>query len=113
MGISGWAWFTLILPSTVSGPGVLSSLTGHFWSNHVDRRLSQQSRRWLSRGCLGLGAGLPTLESKEAGLTIVLLRALSMPEGRFNAHTRQLLPAGNGLGMGVGQQIEAEEDAAA
>lgn len=34
-----------------------------------------------------------------------------MPEGRFNAHTRQLLPAGNGLGMGVGQQIEAEEDA--
>lgn len=36
-----------------------------------------------------------------------------MPEGRFNAHTRQLLPAGNGLGMGVGQQIEAEEDAAA
>lgn len=54
---------------------------------------------------------MPTLESKEAGLTVVLLRALSMPEGRFNTHTRQLLPAGNGLGMGVGQQIEAEEDA--
>lgn len=36
-----------------------------------------------------------------------------MPEGRFNAHTRQCLPAGNGLGMGVGRQIEAGEDAAA
>ena len=24
-----------------------------------------------------------------------------MPEGRFNAHTRQRLPAGNGLGMGA------------
>ena len=54
-----------------------------------------------------------TLESKEAGLTIVLPRTLSRPEGRFNAHTRQCLPAGNGLGMGVGWQTEAGEDAAA
>lgn len=84
MGISGWAWFTLILPSTVSGPGVLSA-TGHFWSNHVTDVCPSKAEGGLARGCLGLGAGLPTLESKEAGLTIVLLRALSMPEGRFNA----------------------------